>query len=375
MKESKIRLAIICGGRSTEHEVSACSARNVYDAVDKSKYDISLIRVEKFGGWKLLHSAAELKETPGVQEPETSLPAVQSSVSRESEMLQTIASSAVERGLDVVFPLIHGAFGEDGCLQGLLRLLNIPFVGASVLGSAIGMDKDVMKRLLNHAGIQTARFHVVTRQTARRISFSELQDELGECLFIKPANTGSSVGISKVMNAEQFARSLTEAFRFDEKVLVEEAIIGRELECGVIGNEEPQASVVGEVIVHGEFYSYEAKYVDENGAALEIPAPLSAEVSERVRALSIAAFKVLNCVGMARVDFFLADDRRLLVNEINTIPGFTNISMFPLLWEATGVGYSDLIDRLITLALERHATLNELSYEIQTDAPTVEMPE
>jgi D-alanine-D-alanine ligase len=160
-----------------------------------------------------------------------------------------------------------------------------------------------------------------------------------------------------------------------KKCWLRKAILGRELECGVIGNEEPQASVVGEVIVHGEFYSYEAKYVDENGAALEIPAPLSAEVSDRVRTLSIAAFKVLNCVGMARVDFFLADDGRLLVNEINTIPGFTNISMFPLLWEATGVGYSDLIDRLITLALERHATLNELSYEIQTDAPTVELPE
>ena len=275
----------------------------------------------------------------------------------------------------MVFPLIHGTFGEDGCLQGLLRLLNVPFVGAGVLGSAIGMDKDVMKRLLNHAGIQTARFRVVTRQTAGKISFNELQDELAECLFIKPANTGSSVGISKVRNAEQFARSLSEAFRFDEKVLIEEAIRGRELECGVIGDEDPEASVVGEVIVHGEFYSYEAKYVDENGAALDIPAKVSAELSERVRALSIAAFKVLNCAGMARVDFFLADDGRLLVNEINTIPGFTNISMFPLLWEASGLTYSDLIDRLVMLALQRHSALSRLSYEIQRDAPTAELPE
>ena len=375
MKESKIRLGIICGGRSTEHEVSACSARNVYDAVDKSKYDVSLIRVEKFGGWTLLHSVTELQAAPGVEGPKLPPPALQGPITPESEMLQTIASSAVDQRLDVVFPLIHGAFGEDGCLQGLLRLLNVPFVGTGVLGSAIGMDKDVMKRLLNHAGIQTARFRVVTRQTVEGISFSELQHELGECLFIKPANTGSSVGISKVKNSEHFAQALSEAFRFDEKVLVEEAIGGRELECGVIGNEEPEASVVGEVIVHDEFYSYEAKYVDENGAALDIPAQLSAELSERVRALSIAAFKVLNCSGMARVDFFLADDGRLLVNEINTIPGFTNISMFPLLWEASGLGYSDLIDRLIMLALRRHSALSRLSYEIQRDAPAVELPE
>ena len=355
--------------------MSACSARNVYDAIDKSKYEVSLIRVEKFGGWTLLRSVAELQAAPGIEGAKTSFAAVQDPTTPESEMLQTIASSAVDRRLDVVFPLIHGAFGEDGCLQGLLRLLNVPFVGAGVLGSAIGMDKDVMKRLLNHAGIQTARFHVVTRQTVERIPFSELQHELGECLFIKPANTGSSVGISKVKNAEQFAQSLSEAFRFDEKVLVEEAIRGRELECGVIGNEEPEASVVGEVIVHDEFYSYDAKYVDENGAALDIPAQLSAELSQKVRALSIAAFKVLNCSGMARVDFFLADDGRLLVNEINTIPGFTNISMFPLLWEASGLTYSDLIDRLIMLALRRHSALSRLSYEIRRDAPAVKLPE
>ena len=375
MKGSKIRLAIICGGRSTEHEVSACSARNVYDAIDKAKYDVSLIRIERGGGWTLLPSVAKLKEAPGVQKDATSLPAVRSLAMGEPEVLQTMASSAVERGVDVVFPLVHGAFGEDGCLQGLLRLLNVPFVGAGVLGSAIGMDKDVMKRLLNHAGIPTTRFHVLTRQTARRTSFSRLRDELGECLFVKPANAGSSVGISRVMDSGQFAEALTEAFRFDEKVLVEEAIRGRELECGVLGNEEPQASVVGEVIVHGDFYSYEAKYVDEHGAALEIPARLPAELRERVKALSIAAFKALDCAGMARVDFFLAEDGRLLVNEINTLPGFTNISMFPLLWETSGVSYPDLIDRLVTLALQRHAALNQLTHEVQTNARTVQLSE
>jgi D-alanine-D-alanine ligase len=371
MKESKIRLAIICGGRSTEHEVSVCSARNVYDAVDKSKYDLSVIRVEKSGVWTLLHSAGELTAAPGMESDLLSGPRG-ASVS-ESEMLQTISMSAVERGLDVVFPLIHGAFGEDGCLQGLLRLLNVPFVGAGVLGSAIGMDKDVMKRLLNHAGIPTARFRVITRK--KRIVFSELQQDLGPTLFIKPANTGSSVGITKVVNSDQFAHALMEAFRFDEKVLVEEAIHGRELECGVIGNEEPEASVVGEVVVRTEFYSYNAKYVDENGANLEIPAALPTEISERIRQVAVDAFKVLGCAGMARVDFFLTDDERLLVNEINTIPGFTNISMFPLLWEASGLSYPELVDRLITLALQRHASLGNLSYDIRTSAPTAELAE
>jgi D-alanine-D-alanine ligase len=372
MQDAKIRLAIICGGRSTEHEVSVCSARNVYDAVNKSKYDISLIRIEKSGGWTLLGSVTELTAAPGFEE--RLLPAPQRSIVAEPEMLQTIASSAIDRGFDVVFPLVHGTFGEDGSLQGLLRLLNVPFVGASVLGSAIGMDKDVMKRLLNHAGIPTAKFRVLSRHNFQKASFDGLQEELGTTLFIKPANAGSSVGISKATNADQFARAVQEAFRFDEKVLVEEAIRGRELECGVIGNEKPEASVVGEVIAHDEFYSYQAKYVDENGATLNIPAAIPAEVSEKLRELAVAAFEVLDCAGMARVDFFLADDGRLLVNEINTIPGFTNISMFPLLWEASGVSYSDVVDRLVTLALSRHAALDKLSYDVQQIARIPQAP-
>jgi D-alanine-D-alanine ligase len=369
MEKAKIRLAIICGGRSTEHEVSVCSARNVYDAVDKSKYDISLIRVEKSGSWTLLQSAAELQAAPGLERFDTSLSASQQSVVSESRMLQTIASSSLEQGVDVMFPLIHGAFGEDGCLQGLLRLLNVPFVGTGVLGSAVSMDKDVMKRLLNHAGISTARFRVIMRQNARKTSFAALEQEFGSPLFVKPANAGSSVGVSKVTNSSEFAQAMWEAFRFDEKVLVEEGIRGRELECGVLGNEEPEASVVGEVIVRDEFYSYEAKYVNENGAILDIPASLPAEISETVRRLAVVAFKVLNCAGMARADFFLTDDGRVLLNEINTVPGFTNISMFPLLWESSGVSYSELIDRLVALALQRQIVLNELNYDVRQSAP------
>jgi len=337
MKKSKIRLAILCGGKSTEHEVSICSARNVYDAVDKSKYDISLVRIEKSGVWTLLGSVAELQAAPGFERFDSSCPVMLQSAVSGSEMLQTIASSSLDQAADVVLPLIHGAFGEDGCLQGFLRLLNVPFVGTGVLGSAVGMDKDVMKRLLNHAEIETAKFHVITRQNARKASFAAIERELGLPFFVKPANAGSSVGVSKVADFTQFAQALREAFRFDEKVLLEEGIRGRELECGVLGNGEPEASVVGEVVVRDEYYSYEAKYVNENGAILEIPALIPPEISETVRRLAVAAFKVLNCAGMARVDFFLAEDGRVLLNEINTVPGFTNISMFPLLWEASGV--------------------------------------
>jgi D-alanine-D-alanine ligase len=372
MKKSKIRLAIICGGRSTEHEVSVCSARNVYDAADKSKYDISLIRVEKSGAWTLLRSAAELQAAPGFERFDTSLPAFQQTVVSESQMLQTMVSSALHQGVDVIFPLIHGAFGEDGCLQGFLRLLNVPFVGADVLGSAIGMDKDVMKRLLNHAGIPTAKFRVIPPLNTGDTSFTAIERDLGLPFFVKPANAGSSVGVSKVTNPAEFRRAMREAFRFDQKVLVEEAIRGRELECGVLGNEEPDASVVGEVIVRDEFYSYEAKYVNENGAILDIPAPLPPEISETVRRTAVAAFKVLNCAGMARADFFLTGDGQVLLNEINTVPGFTNISMFPLLWEASGVSYSELIDRLINLAIQRQATLDELNYDFRKNTPARE---
>jgi D-alanine-D-alanine ligase len=368
MDQSKIRLAILCGGRSTEHEVSVCSARNVYDAIDKTKYDVALVRIEKSGAWTLLHSAADLQAAPGFER--FTLAGSEESTVQGSSMLQTIASSPLEKEIDVVFPLIHGAFGEDGCLQGFLRLLNIPFIGTSVLGSAVGMDKDVMKRLLNHAGISTARFRVITDPIS--ISFDEHVQEFGTPLFVKPSNAGSSVGISKVTTSEGFIQAVRAALQFDEKVLVEECIKGRELECGVLGNEKPEASLVGEVVVNDEFYSYEAKYVNEHGAALKIPAPLPAEVSERVRQMAVDAFKVLNCAGMARVDFFLSDDGRVLLNEINTVPGFTNISMFPLLWEATGVSYSELVDRLVELALQRYARQQGLAYDIKKTIPLPE---
>jgi D-alanine-D-alanine ligase len=255
--------------------------------------------------------------------------------------------------LDVIFPVLHSPFGEDGTVQGLLKLANTAFVGAGVLGSAVGMDKDVMKRLLRDAGITIARFLVANRYSAKQIGFDDARDQLGLPLFIKPANLGSSVGIHKAKNRAEFERAVSDAFNYDNKILIEECVRGREIECSVLGNDNPIASVPGEVLPRHEFYSYEAKYLDENGAVLEIPAKLPPTTSERIRQLAIKTFSVLCCEGMARVDFFLRNDGEIIVNEINTIPGFTRISMYPKLWEATGISYTELIDRLIQLALER----------------------
>jgi len=255
--------------------------------------------------------------------------------------------------VDVVFPVLHGPFGEDGTVQGLLKMANVPFVGASILGSAIGMDKDVMKRLLRDAGIPVAKFLVFNRGWANKIVFPRVKRILGLPLFVKPANLGSSVGISKVTRAAQFRPAIKEAFRYDDKILVEECIRGREIECSVLGNENPIASLPGEIVTRHDFYSYDAKYVDENGAQLIIPAKLSSRLTRKVRAMAIKSFQILCCEGMARVDFFLRDGRQLFVNEINTIPGFTKISMYPKLWEASGISYASLIDRLIQLARQR----------------------
>jgi len=268
---------------------------------------------------------------------------------------QLVASSGEKRlgSLDVVFPVLHGPFGEDGTVQGLLKLANIAYVGAGVLGSAIGMDKDVMKRLLRDAGIPVARFVAANKYSSKPIDFDAARDQLGLPLFVKPANLGSSVGIHKVTDRDEFERAVRDALNYDDKVLIEECINGREIECSVLGNDNPIASVPGEILPRHEFYSYEAKYLDENGAVLEIPAKLSSETLERIRQLAIRTFTVLCCEGMARIDFFLRNSDEIIVNEINTIPGFTRISMYPKLWEATGISYSELIDRLIQLAIER----------------------
>jgi len=351
----KIRVGILFGGRSAEHEVSLQSAKNIIDAIDANKYEVVLIGIDKRGQWHLN------------EEPQFLLPAVESGLpelpetgenlalvpGKEAEQFVALSGQQRLGPLDVIFPILHGPFGEDGTVQGLLKLANIAFVGAGVLGSAVGMDKDVMKRLLRDADIPIARFIAANRYSWKQIGFDEVRGRLGLPLFIKPANLGSSVGISKVRDREEFERAVREAFHYDHKILIEECIKGREIECSVLGNDKPIASVPGEILPRHEFYSYEAKYLDENGAVLEIPAKLPPETSERIRQLAIKTFTVLCCEGMARVDFFLRNGEEIIVNEINTIPGFTRISMYPKLWEATGISYAELIDRLIQLALER----------------------
>lgn len=350
---NKIRVGIIFGGRSAEHEVSLQSAKNVIAAINRDKYEVVLIGMDKEGGWHLTGETGYLlNETNpkliALNKMENELALVPGESSRQ--LINMTKETAISR-LDVVFPVLHGTYGEDGTIQGMLKLIDIPFVGAGVLGSAVGMDKDVAKRLLRDAGIRIADFITLRKETDA--DFAAAREKLGLPLFIKPANMGSSVGVSKVDSEEEFLAGVKKAFEFDMKVLVEECIKGREIECSVLGNDDPIVSVPGEIIPSHEFYSYEAKYIDEKGAILVIPAKLSVGEIAEFRETAKKVYETLDCEGMARVDFFLKENGEIIVNEINTIPGFTRISMYPKLWESSGIGYGELIDRLIGLALER----------------------
>jgi D-alanine-D-alanine ligase len=355
----RLRVGILFGGKSAEHEVSLQSARNVANALDKNKYETVLIGINKAGAW-LAPGVSErylaLTSAKSTKTPEKSREVVMLAPSGEG--ILTRDSGEVEGKIDVVFPVLHGPFGEDGTVQGLLKLADVPFVGAGVLGSAVGMDKDVMKRLLRDAGIPIAKFLVI--HSHEKANFADAKKKLNLPMFVKPANLGSSIGVSKVRTEAEFKQAITAAFEYDTKVLVEEYIEGREIECSVLGNEEPVASLPGELVINTEFYSYEAKYLDPNAMVPQIPADLPKSTIKKIQDLAIAAFKTLCCEGMGRVDFFLAKDGRILVNEINTIPGFTNISMYPKMWEASGLPYSKLIDKLIELAIERHAKEKKL---------------
>jgi D-alanine-D-alanine ligase len=351
----KIRVGILFGGRSAEHEVSLQSAKNIIGAIDTDKYEVVLIGIDKKGQWHLNEESRFL--LPATESGLPELPERGENLAlvpgKQDQQLVSLSGQQRLGSLDVIFPVLHGPFGEDGTVQGLLKLANVAFVGAGVLGSAVGMDKDVMKRLLRDAGVPIPRFIAASKYPSQAIDFSDARAQLGLPLFIKPANLGSSVGIHKVKNQDEFEQAVRDAFNYDNKILIEECIKGREIECSVLGNDNPIASVPGEILPRHEFYSYEAKYLDENGAVLEIPANLPPETSERIRELAVRTFSVLCCEGMARVDFFLRNSEEILVNEINTIPGFTRISMYPKLWEASGISYRELIDRLIQLALER----------------------
>jgi D-alanine-D-alanine ligase len=349
----KLKVAILCGGKSAEHEVSLQSARNVIAALDPKKYEATIIAIDKQGCWHLSHTDHLLTQMSFSAEENT--PGLALIPGHRSRAFLDRSNSHPLQAVDVVFPVLHGPWGEDGSAQGLLKLANVPFVGSDVLGSAVGMDKDVMKRLLRDADIPVAKFLVFRRHEMKDIQYANVAKQLGMPCFVKPANLGSSVGISKARDEKEFLAAIKQAFNYDNKIIIEEAIIGREIECAVLGNDHPRASVLGEIIPHHEFYSYEAKYLDEHGASLEIPAKLPEPVVKAVQALAIKVFKILECAGMARVDFFVTPDERIFVNEVNTIPGFTKISMYPKLWEASGISYVELIDQLIQLALERFA--------------------
>jgi D-alanine-D-alanine ligase len=353
MANRKIRVGILFGGKSAEHEVSLQSAKNVVEAIDKGKYDVALIGIDKTGKWQLPDKSRFLlnENDPKLIKLNSTNKESVALLPQSGGELINLSNEGSVSSVDVVFPILHGTFGEDGTVQGLLKLAGVPFVGAGVLGSAVGMDKDVMKRLLRDAGIPIAKFLVFHQEDT--IDFDTVSAELGMPLFVKPANLGSSVGVSKVKNRDHFEKAVEGAFQYDTKILIEEFVDGREVECAVLGNQNPIASGVGEIIPTHEFYSYDAKYIDEQGAALEVPAKIPVEVSEQIRELAIQTFKTLSCEGLARVDCFLKKDGTVLVNEINTMPGFTKISMYPRLWSVAGISYPELINRLIELAIKR----------------------
>jgi D-alanine-D-alanine ligase len=359
----KIRVGVLFGGRSAEHEVSLVSAASIINALDKEKYDVFPIGITPDGRWLSSTDAlALLKEkAPIDNRPEHLIlpdPRKQGLVN-----INTLATPDTQH-IDVVFPVMHGTFGEDGTVQGLLELAEVPYVGAGVLGSAVGMDKVIQKQVLENAKIRVAQgiaFLSIEFERDQEKIVRRIEQELQYPCFVKPANTGSSVGISKAHNQQEMLDAVALAAQYDRKILVEKSIEkAREIECSVLGNEDPKASVLGEIIPSNEFYDYDAKYVDGKSTAI-IPAKLPTWAAKKIQYIACKAFKILDCAGMARVDFLVQmSGLKIYLNEINTIPGFTSISMFPKLWEASGLSYAGLLDKLIELAIERHRAKTKL---------------
>lgn len=353
---SKLRVGVIFGGKSTEHEVSLQSAKNIINGLDRSKFDVCLIGIDKEGHWHEYNEADFLVHANdpariALNTPKRSIAIIPG---KTTQQFISLEDAQPLPQIDVIFPIVHGNLGEDGSLQGLLRMANLPFVGPNVLGSSACMDKDVTKRLLRDAGLQIAPFITITTADRSTINYDSVVKQLGLPLFIKPANQGSSVGISKVSNEAEFSTALDFAFLFDVKVLIESAVKGREIECAVLGNDQPQASLCGEIVLHDSFYAYHTKYIDENGASVVAPADIAAEISDKIRDVALQAYRALNCCGMSRVDVFLTEENQIVINEINTLPGFTNISMYPKLWQKSGMTYSELISRLVELGIEKY---------------------
>lgn len=363
-----MKLGILCGGRSGEHEVSLLSAQNIYDAVERERFDPLLVAIDKQGRWHAGSPESLLRERddPARIHLAPDAPALLPIADGGRCLLVERQSLKQQFAVEIFFPIIHGTDGEDGAVQGLFRLMDVPFVGADVAGSAIGMDKHTMKRLLDEAGLPICRWVAVRSVEEGLRLHGELTGKWGPVLFVKPASLGSSVGVGRCDSPGALKAALERAFLYDTRVLIEEAVQGREVECSVLGNRDsshtpPQASRPGEILPSHGFYSYEAKYIDPEGAKLTIPAELDQATEALVMELALQAYDVLECDGLARLDFFLTPSGDLLINEINTLPGFTKISMYPKLWEASGLPYPKLITRLVELGLERHRRRAELS--------------
>jgi len=340
----KIKVGVFFGGRSTEHEVTIWSAKSVIANLDPNKYEILPIGIDKRGKF---HFGKEeiLKNIPKAMEL--------FSEDKFCKKFPLELNEHLSEYIDVAFPVLHGCFGEDGAIQGFLKILDIPFVGPDILASAACMDKEITKILLKAEGIPVADY--ISLRKPDLISYEDISEKLGSMVFVKPASSGSSVGVSRVRNASELQIAINEAYKYSNKVLIEKAIQGREVECAIIGNENPKTSdICGEVISLDDFYTYEAKYLNENGATIEIPAKLSLQVMEKAKATALKAYKTLNCEGMCRVDMFITEDE-IIVNEMNTIPGFVSgTSMYPLLLQKSGFSYPQLIDKLLELAISRH---------------------
>lgn len=352
MSGRRVRIALLAGGRSSEHDISLASARSVLAALDPERFDVTTVAIGRDGRWELGDGASPPRE---LEQAARELDAA--SAHAAAETLPVPADAAVPATLadvDVVLPILHGPFGEDGTVQGLLELAGVPYVGAGVAASAVCMDKDLCKKVLHKSGITVAD-HVAIREG------DEITNPFGFPVFVKPARLGSSVGITKAHDEEELREAVELARRHDDKVLVEEFVAGTEVECGVLGNRRPLASVVGEIVPHAEWYDYAAKY-DEGGSDIIIPARISDEAAQRVQAVAVDAFVATDCEGMARIDFFVREDGEVVLNEINTIPGFTETSVYARLFEASGISYPALLQRLIDLALERHERRSKLKY-------------
>ncbi|MBT3343782.1 MAG: D-alanine--D-alanine ligase [Gemmatimonadetes bacterium] len=362
----KIRVGVLFGGRSAEHEVSVTSARSVLAAIDRDKYDVTMIGIDRDGRWLSASDAQKLLGSAQVAGDDHML--VRLDYTGSGELVAGDGSAIGSGGLDVVLPILHGPFGEDGTVQGLLALAGVACVGSGVLGSAVGMDKDMMKRVFRDAGLPQVDYRCVLRsrwQTAQGDVVADIETHFDYPVFIKPANLGSSVGISKAHDRAELIQGMDEAANYDRKLIIEaNATDCREIEAAVLGNDDPDVATLGEVVPGNEFYDYRSKYIDDNSQLL-IPAPLAQETTQRLQQMARDAFLAVDAAGLSRVDFFVGrdDESRIYINEINTLPGFTPISMYPKLWDASGVPYAELIDRLIGLAIERHRE----SVDVSTD--------